>query len=286
MSDITQKAMLVRLNIRQWSARKHDRRVSNEVADSHGADRDSGRYNKNLVAKTALAEISTLAWAMRTDHYAQTLPWLDEGYRILPAANYFEYQQRQQATRVKFEAAVTRFAADYPSYVEDARRRLNGLFNQDDYPSEHEIAARFGVDANVVPLPDRDDFRVSLGAEEESRIRADIEQRLNDATHAAMADLWQRVHDAVSHMAERLRAYTGSREGSFRDSLVDNLRELVDVLPRLNVTGDARLDEVARRLAAECCSIDAQVLRDIPQHREAVARSAETILRDINEFLA
>ena len=286
MTELTSKAMLVRLTIKQWSARKHDRKASNEIADKYGAERDMGRYNKALLAKEALAEISSLAGAMRNNHYSQTLPWLDEGYRILPAANYFEYQKRQQDHRVKFESAIAKFQASYTAYVTDAQRRLNGMFDPADYPAESEIAGRFGVDAAVVPMPDRDDFRVDLGAEEEARIRNDIEARVGAATKAAMSELWQRLYDAASHMAERLRAYTGTREGSFRDSLVENLREIVDLVPRLNVTGDARLAEMAQRLADTCCAVDAQTLRDIPQHREIVARSAEAILADMQEFLA
>ena len=68
------RAMLVELTIRQWTARKHDRKVSREVDQGHGAQ-NAGRFNKQLIAKDALEKIAKKAGAIREFHYAHTLPW-------------------------------------------------------------------------------------------------------------------------------------------------------------------------------------------------------------------
>ena len=82
---LSTRAMLSGLTIRQWTARKLDKRVTAEVAATHGTDSHVGRYNKSLVAKESLAAIVAAANAARALHYARTLPWLDDGARILPA---------------------------------------------------------------------------------------------------------------------------------------------------------------------------------------------------------
>src|SRR4051812_22247507 len=46
---ITEKAMLAAVHISIWTAVKHDRKVSRDVADQHGAHRVAGRYNKQLL---------------------------------------------------------------------------------------------------------------------------------------------------------------------------------------------------------------------------------------------
>ncbi len=83
--------MLCGLRISGWSARKLDRKVTDETNHAHGAASDAGRYNKALLAKDALAAVVTAANAARTFHYARTLPWLDDGARILPAAAYADF---------------------------------------------------------------------------------------------------------------------------------------------------------------------------------------------------
>lgn len=283
MVSLTDKAMLGRLTITQWTARKHDKKVSQEVADNHGASLDSGRYNKVLVSKAALATLQSAANAARTFHYENTLPWATDGARILPAANFFAYSERMRALRAEFDAQVRTFTAGYPDFVADARTRLNGLFNAADYPSVREIERRFSFDVEILPMPDAGDFRVTLGDDEAARIRADIQARCDAAVAGAVRDLWTRVHDAVKHMAERLRSYTvddatGKVSNPFRDSLVTNLRELADLLPRLNVTGDPDLDRMRERLCRELAPHDPATLRDNGAVREQVAKSAEDIL--------
>jgi hypothetical protein len=46
---ITEKAMLAAVHISIWTAVKHDRKVSRDVADQHGAHQGAGRYNKQLL---------------------------------------------------------------------------------------------------------------------------------------------------------------------------------------------------------------------------------------------
>ena len=283
---LTERAMLVSLNISQWTARKHDREISDEVAREHGTRRpsdDVGRYNKILVDKAALRPIQEVVTEARTHHDKVTLPWSDQGYRILTAAGYFDYTQAMSGFQSRFVAAVDAFAVEYRQHVAEARDRLNGMFNADDYPDEWAIRAKFEFTHQVMPLPDEGDFRVSsLGADDVDKIKADIRARIDAEVQEAVRDPWNRIHDAVQHMAGRLHAFNptgkGKDRGAFRDSLVDNLRELVDVLPALNLSGDGELDAMRDRLAADLCDLDAQDLRDDMHAREETARKADAIL--------
>ena len=59
---ISDKAMLICLHITMWSARKFDKRVSEEVAQSHEANTNAGRYNKHLLDQAEkLEELRALA---------------------------------------------------------------------------------------------------------------------------------------------------------------------------------------------------------------------------------
>jgi hypothetical protein len=46
---ITERAMLAAIHISIWTAVKHDRKISHEVASQHGAPVSAGRYNKQLL---------------------------------------------------------------------------------------------------------------------------------------------------------------------------------------------------------------------------------------------
>ena len=107
------KKMLVYLNISFWAARKYDRKISQEIENQYNAD-DAGRYNKILIAKEHLANIQKIISAARTFHYENTLPWSDNGGRLLPSTNYFAYVKAIQCYKDDFEREVSNFIRVYP----------------------------------------------------------------------------------------------------------------------------------------------------------------------------
>ncbi len=289
---ITERAMLAALSISQWSARKHDKRVSREVAEYHhttAAASEVGRYNKILVNKDAIKPIQAIANKARIRHDYLTLPWSDSGYRILSAEGFLSYAEEMRTFKDEFRAAVTVFVAEYAQHVTEAASRLNGMFKVSDYPTPGEIERKFGMDTHILPMPDEADFRVSaLGAGDLEAIKADIRTRINAEVAAAARDPWDRIYNAVSHMAGKLREFgkdeTGKATGTFRDSLVNNLRDLVNILPSLNITGDGELEAMRQELAATLCKNDAQSLRESPGAREATAKAADEILEKMKGY--
>lgn len=103
-----------------------------------------------------------------------TLPWDDNGYRVLPAAVYMEHAEKLREYSRQFMAAVEVFAAQFDQLVVDSRSRLGGLFRAEDYPRPKEIRDKFAFETKVMPLPDANDFRVTLGDEEKDRIKRQI----------------------------------------------------------------------------------------------------------------
>lgn len=288
---ISDRAMLASVRITQWTARKLDKRVTAEVNESHGAGADAGRYNKALLSKGALAKVAAIASAARTLHYERTLPWSDDGNRVLPATGYLEFASKMKALRADFDSAVAEFVGGYPAFVADARIKLNGLFDAADYPSAGDIARRFGFDVVLLPMPDARDFRVDVGDAESAAIRADIEARTAETIKAGMADLASRIAKTVGAMAETLGESRTNKAGEttsaiFRDSLVGNVRDLCALLPGLNITGDSRIAEFAARMESELLRHDAADLRVDPYARADTAKAAAAILADVSAYMA
>ena len=112
---ITEKAMLAAVHISIWTAVKHDRKVSRDVADQHGAHQSAGRYNKQLLrGADKLEDLRTLAGQIRQHFYKITLPWSDEGFRLLPSNFYFNLMERMREFESSFEQGMESFLAVYP----------------------------------------------------------------------------------------------------------------------------------------------------------------------------
>jgi len=286
--SLSSRAMLCSLSISMWSARKHDPDASQEIAQRHGAQADAGRYHKVLLPKEALAEVQKVVSDARQEHYFMTLPWDDNGYRVLPSAAYMDHTEKMRELSSRFNPAVEALAREFGNLVEQAKVRLGGLFRPEDYPPPDELRRKFSFETKVMPLPDAGDFRVTLGDEEKERIKRQITATVEASLQIASRDLWQRLYEAVSHLAERLSAYkvTGTGiEHPFRDSVVTNLVKLVDVLPKLNVTGDPELERLASEVRASLL-VDPQELRKSESVRSETAKRASAIVERMQGYMA
>lgn len=291
MNVLSERAMLSNIRISMWTARRVDRKVTDEINEANGAANDAGRFNKSLVDKAALAAVTLAAGHARTFHSSRTLPWQDDGARLLPAAAYLDYAAQLRTIKATFESAVTDFLAAYPAAVESARTRLAGLFKVEDYPTVEDLRRRFAFDVVVNPVPAGADFRVDLGDGQAEVIRQEIEARAALQLSEAIKDVYRRIADQCERMVDRLRTYQPGTDGErasgvFRDSLVENIRDLASILPSLNITADPHLASIAQRVAADLTRFDAVELRESDSARETVADAAAAILADISDFIA
>src|SRR5215469_10379865 len=116
-TSLSSKAMLCTISISAWSGYKFDRDASEEIATIHGADKDSGRFNKRLVPRKELEEITKIIGRARRDHEFVTLPWSDNGYRVLPAAAYIDHTNAMRLHGADFKAALSRLEARFEGLV-------------------------------------------------------------------------------------------------------------------------------------------------------------------------
>jgi hypothetical protein len=279
---ITEKAMLAAVHISVWTAVKHDRKVSREVADQHGAHQGAGRYNKQLLhGAEKLEELRTLAGQIRQYFYKVTLPWSDEGFRLLPVNFYFDLMARMREFEASFDAGVDAFLRVYPQYVEQVRPELNGLFREEDYPSAEKLRAKFAVKLEILPIPTGSDFRVEMSAEEQAQVSREIDANVRESLTRGTEDLWRRVREAVAHMVERLN----EPESRFHGSLVTNVVDLMEILPRLNVNGDAELNRFADQIKERLCNYSARDLKKHDLLRVTTAADAANIVAQMDDVL-
>jgi hypothetical protein len=279
---ITQKAMLAAVHISIWTATKHDRKVSRDVADRHGARERAGRYNKQLLMGAGkLEDLRTLAGQIRQHFYKITLPWSDEGFRLLPSHFLFDLTARMREFEAGFSSGVDQFLGVYPDYIREARAELGSLFREADYPSADKLREKFSVRLEILPVPTGDDFRVTMSQEEQARIAREIDANVRQSLTRGTEDLWKRLRDVVSHMVDKLN----EPETRFHATLVTNISDLVSLLPQLNVNQDPDLERFAAQIRDSLCNYTAQDLKKHNILRATTAAEAAGIVAQMDEVL-
>ncbi len=278
--NLNDRALLVQLSISQWTARKYDKKATQDVANTYGTSTQAGRYNKALLpANDLLDHVHKKTTHIRTKFYENTLPWGMEGTQMLPSNNYLAFMTDFRKEKAEWQYLVDQFIANYDQLRLDAKRLLNGLYNDADYPDEQEIARKFRMDMAIFPVPSTD-FRVSIASDELTRIQEDVERRVAEAQTVAMKEVWDRLYDRVKHMAEKL----ADPKAIFRDTLVENTKEMCALLPRLNFMDDPNLE--ALRLEVEGALIkQPDALRNDPDLRRDTAVEAKQIMDKMSVFM-
>ena len=280
---LSQKCMLVDLHLSRWSGYKTDQKASRQLIHDAGATDGSAIVSKRLVPKEAFAYIVTAHNALRAHMAKHTLPWADNGQRIM-TRNIFEmfmsgYGELERQTN----AAVKEFIeVRYPRARDQAAFRMGALFVEADYPTVDELRAKFRVDLDIDGITEPEDFRVALPEQELTRLKADMEASIARRLGDAMQDVWLRIAALLEHYIEKI----GDAEAIFRDSTVNNLVELMNILPGLNITGDSKLKEIRQRIMATIGSYEPDDLRKGKELREMAAKKAREIRESINKHMS
>lgn len=285
---IQNSAMLVDLNISTWTGRKMDKKVSEEIDASKNTKAKAGNYHKKLLAGTAkLDELQKLVGNIRVWHYEQTLPWSDGGSRLLPMKNFFEYKSTLSDFETQFKDATDSFLQDYPTLVSAAAFQLGDLFSSDEYPDVEKLRNKFSFRFVFLPVPDAGDFRIDVSEAGRLELQAQYEKFYTNKLHEAMQDAWDRLHDCLAKMSEKLSDAPSPRVGRqgdvnrtqiFRDSLVTNAIELCGLLTKLNVTDDPKLEQMRKQLESAVTHVSADELRKDDSLRHDTKRKVDEIL--------
>lgn len=280
--NLNDKALLVQLSIRQWTARKIDRQVTDEVNNSKNASDKAGRYNKSLLPMNQyLADVNYKTGQIRTKFYYNTLPWGMDGMQILPSANYLNFMSDFRKEKSDWLFRVNEFIDNYDDLVLQAQTDLGELFKPEDYPLKAELNRKFSIDLNVMPVP-TNDFRVKLANEELSQLESEWEDRKLAAQREAMKDVWNRLFEQVSRLAERMSDPTKD----FKSVIFDTARETCEMLTRLNFTDDPNLEAMRLEVENKLVGQDAGAIRSDTALRKDVADTANDIMAKMSVFMS
>jgi hypothetical protein len=279
---ISSSAVLVELNVSVWGASKVDRDATDDVNVRNNATADAAKVYKNLTAGTHLRkDISDYAAKIRQFHNRQTLPWTHKGARLLPTSHVLEYKQHMNAMERQFNALLHKFYVEYPNIVSQAQTNLRSMFKADDYPTLEEVREKFGYKLVFSPLPEAGDFRLDVANEELRELSLSYEADYNERLAKAMREPWERLHETLSHLSTKLTdAEDGSEEVKrrYHDSLVTNAQSLCELLTKLNITNDPKLEEARRSLELTMLGVDIDSIKESPEVRHSVKSRVDAIL--------
>jgi hypothetical protein len=275
--DISARALLVNTTVRVWTGEKRDRAITREICTMKGAEDNAVRANKSLLGEH-IHGVQAAERAVRHAVNERTLPWMDDGTRILKGAVFMAFTEAMAEPIRQFDEAVEAFIAAYPEIKHEARRRLGDAYADSDFPAESSLKQRADLSAGAQhpglprePLRGRD----RGGATQRRRSPAWHGQRCTAFAARPPAGTGCAHGNAPAAVPPHVR-----RQGTAsvpRQPLVENVRAIVRLAPALNLMDDPRIAALCADIERNLTGHDSEQLRNSDALRESVANEADAI---------
>ena len=306
MSALHEKATKVAIRATQWNNYKRSRKATKAAAETHKTTEKWVRASITLVDKKFVDAPRKILSAARNYLEGSTpgaadgkfigglLTW-EDGWRILPNLLNEQVMRNLGQFKSEFFDAVDELRAVLPTAIDAARSENPDLFNAADYGASYvksssvdDIVDRysFEIDLDPFPLPGQGNALIDASDEAwkaaQAKAEAKAEMRLKELT----ADVIGTVISVAEHFAERCEVFDPDDKGKspFRDSTVEKVRDLIGVLPALNIDGDARIEKARQDLIAAVGNKSAKELREDGNAREDAGAKARVVADNINNL--
>ena len=275
MDNLSERAVLVSLEISSWNGRKIDKNITADVINQPSAMPESGSFSKKLISKSAFSKITSINNEIRSYYKTNTLSWENGVRRLLPSTKITEFTAKMREFETRLEEAVEEFIQSYQYHIMEAQANLNGMFDQNDYPSEADVRAKFGMKFDFHNIDSPNDFRCKIDDNIKSQIQEKMKESLNEKYSTSINRLLKKIYNVVKTFNEKL----SDMDSVFRNSLVDNIENLISIIPDLNFMNDPKIAAISEQIQNDICRFDPEILRkDKSARQEAVKASADILL--------
>ncbi len=281
--SISSSAMLVRLSISTWTAKKIDKKQTDDLTVRARADKKAGKVIKDLmVGSNYVSELTKYANNKRNEYSVRTLPWDDMGDRLISTSLYLpfktDYSEKNGKHSGEFYRRRDYICENYDRLKQISANYLGDMAEEADYPDVNAVYAKYSWELKTKLVPLTGHPYVDLPAQDLDDLRQELEEESKSKVQNAMNTAWDRLHTTLTSMSGKLTENEDDTPKRFYDSFVSNPKELCDFLGHLNVTNDPELDRARVMLQRTMEGADIEVIKDSPAIRENMKSKVDSIL--------
>jgi hypothetical protein len=271
------KAIRIHLLWGYWKPEKTDKAITRDTNATLGVRGNRGHYDKELFSPEYMRRLREHTSRTKAYYYNHSLPWEDRVSRLISTKSVEEVSIELNRAVQKYDDILLETvgdSGDYQQAIYDQRVYMGSAWNEADYPRRSEFMAKYHAHLDILPLVTTTDLRCELPESLRRQITESVERDTEERFKLAMADVWRRLYEPVKRMAETL----ADPKAVFRDSLIDNVRDICNVVPELNILDDPRLNAMVADISARLVSgADADTLRESGVTREEYAKKADEL---------
>ena len=228
-----------------------------------------------VLDKTVTKIVGKIASAARTWLNHNAAVYDDTGWRMIRNSQFEKIRTQLEAYKLEFMEAVNEnIISKYDALREQAVYDLGGRFDMIGFPSKDELASRYTFEVKTQMVTDPDDVRCS-------HLPQSTIDEIKGGNNAVAVNNQKKILDLLKHIAKHIKETLSDPDKKFKNSLITNIHDAIDVVPSLNFTNDPTITQMAARLKKDLSGFSPDDLRKDPEVRKEAAAKAGTMLDDL-----
>lgn len=297
--EATPKAMLVSLNFRFGRQGGQDEEITTQICTENGASDDSLKATKRTICKEAFEPLSKLRGEYSAAIKRVTIPWDIKGVyfckprnvaKVVAIQNGHEEHRlpdgRVIAARIGYEPEFNRLKQEhlldqYDKWKELTQRKLGKAYKESEFPSKEELTINVYSKLAIMAMPEAEAIRKIHDIDEHlvNELVKSNNERVQRSIRQAMTQAYGRLMDPLQKMVDVL---TSDKPRIF-ETLVTNVKDVVDEIDGLNLSDDPALNTFALQAKDMLGSLTADDLRESKVVRQKVANAASSLIANFGK---
>jgi hypothetical protein len=247
-----------------------------ELASIHSADRDAVRASIELFPKHIQKTLRSHTCGIRDLIKKYSIPYSD-GQRVMKASNYPKLESELN----KLEAAYKTYVMDeiigrYDEHLELAKKRLNGLYTENVFPSKERLASKYGFKIIIDPLTatDKDTFFIEgLDEAQIEEIRKNLEKEISDNLKEGQARIVDELREGLYNILKKT-----TNDDARYNTAIKNLINICDNISNTNVLEVDAINDIANDIKSKLGKI---TTASVKANGDAGTKKVKTITSDL-----
>jgi hypothetical protein len=280
---ISESHMLAELNLKLPSGTARNKNLEKEAETKHGVtDVNRVRAVVDVYNTDFLKAVRKIHAGLRNLFAAMTLPWSERGQRLIANEQMKMLKQEIDKAKIEASAAWKKFTDELDHHKARDKQVLGTLFDESLYPTKEELDGRHSIEIIFAAVPDAEhDVRAGWDQDTIDTYQTQVISKEKVRTTKALKVLGKRAHDVVARVADRCDKYDGTRTGSYADTLIPNVKDVLELFKLFNFNDDPDMKQLAEDMATNICRVTSQDLRESPALRKEIGGNAAKLAKKI-----
>jgi len=260
---------------------KNDPEAARALARLKRANPKAVRARKCLIISEPHARLREFSRDIYQYHIKTTVPWGDLGARLLPNANLIDYQNQMETYDNEFGAMKQKFLDDYPRAAAAAQMELGELYDESLFPTVAELAPKIKFRVDYDYIADPDNFYVQIGDQAEAVVKQQYTEVLESRMGAVSDYIFKKLREPLTNLVARIDYDDTDKPSGFRDTIVDNVAEIVELMGKCNFNNDPKIERLKISLRNALTGVTPDGLRASVTLRDQTKQNVQQIINEL-----